>query len=487
MLRICFVHTPMCSVQVEGRNKFWYNFDKRYYAVHSALKPTDASIWELPHWMIWLGGVLKSKGFTDIKTFSLYTAVDILTGLDQAIILKDIQENPSDVYLYSPMTPNLHLALEIASLVKFCFPNSINVFGGVIATPQHKQIASRAEVDIVVRDRGEIALPELLKALQGNQPVENVKNLSYKNKTGAIITHSKLYSYLEPKNIPDPYIELFPKDVGPKLRYIRQNYALGCPFKCSFCTIQTIGRKPNYFPVERVLNEIKQFRAHYGEYHNIYFGDETFTVNKEKTKEICSALRLTGNITYDIQTRLENLVDKPILLMLSSSGCRWVEVGIETLIQKSMPIHKQNTNLMKVKEILFRLRDHGLPVCSFIVNGLPEQTLDEMRYSIDKVCSLLEEGLLHASYFFGLVPYPGSIMYDKPECYGLKIKHHDYKYYNEELVPVYDTHLATSDEIYKVFLEGVQKIGQAMSSQPCLGTPLPVEFIENLGKSLVHV
>lgn len=290
-LRICFIHTPMSSVVIPARNSFWLNFDKRYYAVHPGLKLADTSIWELPHWMPWLGGVLKAANFHRISTLSLYTAVDLEKGIDKDLILSELNSNPADVYLYSPMTPNLHLAYDIAILAKKIYPNSKNVFGGVIASPLYQEVASHPAVDYVVRDRGEIALPALLESIAGLKDIAHVKNLSYKNSHHEVISNPELYPYVEPKDIPFPYYNLFPKSVGNSLRYIRQNYALGCPFRCSFCTIQTIGRIPGYFPIDRVLSEINAYRLHYGEHHNIYFGDETFTLNNKKTLELCQALK----------------------------------------------------------------------------------------------------------------------------------------------------------------------------------------------------
>lgn len=488
-LRICFVHTPMSSVNVPERDNFWFNFDKRYYSVHPNLQPADASIWELPHWMTWLGGVLKAEGFKNINALSLYPSVKIDEGIDVKLVSQEIKDNPADVYLYSPMTPNLHNAYDIASIAKNIHSKCINVFGGIIATPLHEQVAQHQAVDYVIRDRGEFALPQLLHHLSSEETLSNVKNLTYKskNESGKLHINKELYPYIEPKDLPFPLFDLFPKTTGDKLRYIRQNYAIGCPFKCSFCTIQTIGRKPGYFPIERVLAEIKAYRSHYGDHHNIYFGDETFTLDTKKTIELCHALQKEGNITYDIQTRLMSLNNNEMLKSLNASGCKWVEVGIETLSQKSMFIHKQGTNLTKIKDILKRLRDHNLPVCSFIVNGLPEQTTDEMKYSIDAVTELLDENLLHATYFFGLVPYPGSLMYSNPEKYGLKIKTHDYKYYNEDLEPVYDTANATSSEIYKVFQKGVKQLGNAMSKKPFLGIDIDEAKMKRLGKSLNHI
>lgn len=482
----CFVHTPMASVEVQGRERFWTEFDKRYYAVHPGLKPANAGIWELPHWMPWLAGVLQAEGFEN-KALNPYSAVDYKTGIDEDFIVRELRNNPSDTYLFSPMTPNLHLAYAIAGLVKKTHPHSKTIFGGVIATPLHQELAKHPQVDYVVFGRGETALPALLTALKNKEGLEKVGQLSYKNNAGEVVTNLNTYPMVHPENLAFPKYDLFPKTLGEELRYIRQNYALGCPFRCSFCTIQTIGMKPNYFPVARVLAEIKAYRSHYGEYHNIYFGDETFTLNKERTLVICKALKEAGNITYDMQTRLTNLHNKEVLMALQESGCKWVEVGIETLVQQSLNFHKQGTNISQLRETLRKLRDLGLPVCSFIINGLPDQTPDDMRRSIDILCKLLDEKLLHASYFFGLVPYPGSLMYKNPAKFGLKINHNDFSLYNEDLLPVYDTPHATAEQIYEVFLEGVSQIGEAMSSKPYLGQEIPEDFLAQCGKSLTHV
>jgi anaerobic magnesium-protoporphyrin IX monomethyl ester cyclase len=219
-----------------------------------------------------------------------------------------------------------------------------------------------------------------------------------------------------------------------------------------------------------VLAEIRAYRAHYGEHHNIYFGDETFTVHPERTLALCEALEGEG-IYYDCQTRLNLLTDRNILDALRNSGCRWVEVGLETFNQNSQDLYKHRVKLDALHDILSTIRDAGIPTCSFLVNGFPNQTLDDMRRSIDFGCELIESGLLHATYLFGLVPYPGSDMYENPDHHGMTIHHYDYKRYHEDMLPVYSTPHADPEEIYEVFLHGVGALGQAMGSRPYLGTP----------------
>lgn len=467
-MHLVFVHTPMSSVAVSERRTFWQNFDIRYHATHPGLRHMERNLWELPHWMPWLAGVLAHEGFTSIEALDLYSINCDLDGVDHESALGLLRDHPGDVYLFSPMTPNLHFALDIASCAKQLYPNSKTIFGGVAATPLHREIATHPSVDFVVRDRGEYALPALLKALEQGGDLSEVGNLTYTTDNDDIIENTFMYPAMPVDQIAFPKIDLFPREVGRDLRYLRAVYALGCPYRCPFCTIQTIGHRPSYFPIDRVLAEIRAYRDYYGEHHYVYFGDETFTLAPKPTLAFCNALKQEGNIGYDCQTRL-NCLNPTIVKALKESGCRWVEIGLESLSQKAQDAYKQRIELQYLEDTLAMLRDAGIPVCSFLVNGLPNQTTDDMKHTIEAACSLIERGLLHASYLFGLVPYPGSLMFENPELYGLKLHHRDFKLYHEDLEPVFDTAFATSDEIYRTFLESVRDLGQAMSRRPYLG------------------
>ena len=464
-MKIYFVHTPMAVFALPEREQFWKNFDRQYYPVHPGLQPMREPMWELPHWMLWLAGVLIENGFDDVSAMNFYTAEVTLSGVNPEKILPTIRSCPGDIYLFSPMTPNLQYAYEIAALIKEEYPDAITVFGGVIATPLRSEVAAHPSVDFVVHDRGEIALVELLRAIEGRRSPLTVGNLCFSRNDRVIETPLK-YPYPNVRELAFPKIDLFPRETGQDLRYIRIVYGLGCPYVCDFCTIQTIGRKASYFEIERVMTEIRAYRDYYGQHHNIYFGDETFTASKVRAMELCAALESEGDVFFDCQTRLNCLTDETMLRSLKRAGCRWVEIGLEAIDQETQDVYKQRMKLHELEDSLKRIADAGLPACSFLVNGFPNQTLDGMRRSVENTCELISKNLLQASYFFGLVPYPGSAIFDNPEKYGMKLRHNDYRLYHEELAPVYDTEHATAEQIHAVFLEGVGMLAQAMGKSP---------------------
>jgi anaerobic magnesium-protoporphyrin IX monomethyl ester cyclase len=480
-MHIAFIHTPMATLPVPERREFWRNFDIQYHGAHPGLRHMKNVLWELPHWMHWLAGVLAHEGYTSIEAIDFYSSVTTLEGIDRGQVRNTLSDHPADVYLFSPMTPNLHLAYEIAGVIKEVYRESVVIFGGVVATPLHRQVAGHPNVDYVVIDRGEYALPELLKAISRRGDITKVGNLTYKNSNGEVVTNPKVYPRIPVNEIPFPKIDLFPTSAGEDIRYLRQVYALGCPYKCSFCTIQTIGRKADYFDIDRVLAEIRAYKSYYGEHHNIYWGDETFTLHPGRTLELCAALEAEGGIYYDCQTRLNCLTDQNVVKALYRSGCRWIEVGLETGNQESQNLFKQGVKLDPTEDVLARLRDEGLAACSFMVNGFPNQTIDEMQRSIDWVCELINKDLLQASYLFGLVPYPGSDMYERPERHGMKLLHHDFKYYHEEMPPVFVSEFADPDEVYRQFLNGVNCLSQAMAKKPYFSGLPPASELNQYG------
>jgi radical SAM superfamily enzyme YgiQ (UPF0313 family) len=460
---IVFVHSPVRIREVPNRKQYWDAFDDVYGAAHPSFRPLRRLMWELPHWIPWLAGVLGSYGYDSIQILELYRDCGTLDGIDEGRIYQEVRTVPGDLYLFSPMTTNLPQALRIAAIVKEAYPSALVVFGGVVASPLHEEIAHQVEVDYVIRGRGELALPALITALESGGNLESVANLTY-SLDGRLVVNARTYPDVHPSQIAFPNVSVFPASVGQDVRYLRVNYALGCPFTCDFCTIQTIGRSPRYFAVSRVLQEIRAYKNYYGDHHHIYFGDETFTLNLGQTKQLCEALAREGDILFDCQTRLNCLRGAGLPQTLYDSGCRWLEVGLETTSQSTQNLFKQHTVVGSIDRTLRELRDAGVATCTFTMLGLPNESKSEMQRTTERICQLISDRLLTASYVSIFVPYPGSRIYADPASYGVRINHRRFDEYHEDLPPVFQGPYATCEQVYEVFLDSVVCLTQAMNS-----------------------
>lgn len=463
-MRIMFVHTPVALSEVDGRTEYWQSFDDRYRPAHPGLQPMRRPMWELPHWIPWLAGVLAADGFEDLGVLDLYADYARLGGIDEDGIRTLVAKDPADVYLFSPMTVNVLHALRICEIIKEEWPYAKTVFGGVTTAPLRDWLTGHDCLDWVVLDRGERALPHLLQTYAATGDVSGVGNLSMRDPDGRPWTSPLTYPAMDLADLPFPKVDVFEPEVGQDLRYIRQNYAVGCPFHCDFCTIPTIGRRPDYFEVSRVLAETDAYRAHYGEHHAIYFGDETFTLHPDRTRVICDALRDRPDISFDCQTRLNCLRDVTLPRTLAAAGCRWLEIGLESVNQSTQASLKQHTDVSAMDEVLRRLADEGVPTCTYIITGLPGETPDDVRRSIDGVADLISRNLLTATYVSNFVPYPGTAYFRDPDRFGLRLHHRDFTRYDENLPPVFDTPTATSEAMYEVFLDAVAVFTEAMQA-----------------------
>ena len=79
-MHIIFIHTPMPHRTVPDRGRYWANFDERYYDFHPYARPLKKYLWELPHWVTWLGGVLYDQGFRSMEALDFYTDCGIVDG-----------------------------------------------------------------------------------------------------------------------------------------------------------------------------------------------------------------------------------------------------------------------------------------------------------------------------------------------------------------------------------------------------------------------
>ncbi len=436
-------------------------------------------MWELPYWAHELGGVLDQAGLPNTGMLNLYGNAATLTGnnsIDPDHVRRELKkQGEAAAYLFSPMTANYRLALSIADVIKDEFPDSKTIFGGVMATPLHEQTARHQSVDYVVRHAGEVALPKLLRAIErGGKDIEDIGNLTYVDENGELRVSPKLYPEIPPDRLPMPKIDLFDPEVGSGLRYLRVVHGLGCVSKCSFCTIRTIGRLPSFFPDKRVIDEIDAFRNRYSAPlveagyppHNIYFGDETFTEDTDQTVALLQELERRGGYGFDAQTRLDRLQDPKIVEALAKSGCRWLEIGLETVLLDSRNRHKRGRRLKEDPQTktLKALRDAGIATCAFTITGMSGQTVNDMRANVEGVAQLIDDDLLNATYSAVFVPYPGSELYDHPQRFGMDILHEDYSKYHEDLPPVFTTEQAPDpDAVHQVYLDGLGTLAQAMT------------------------
>jgi anaerobic magnesium-protoporphyrin IX monomethyl ester cyclase len=188
--------------------------------------------------------------------------------------------------------------------------------------------------------------------------------------------------------IPRPRHELFPRR-GYRFSFAREEpFATvltdyGCPYPCTFCVIGTLGFKTR--PMEDVLEEIDDLRAR--GVREIFFADQTFGVLRERAGKICAALAERGDLSWTAFTRPDTAGEERLGAM-ARGGCHTVILGVESADDALLAAYRKGYRVTQVREAVARAKRAGLRTVGTFVIGLPEETEDSLRATLDLAIGL---------------------------------------------------------------------------------------------------
>ena len=113
----------------------------------------------------------------------------------------------------------------------------------------------------------------------------------------------------------------------------------GCTFDCSFCSIiEMRGRNFHAFPIERVLDDIRDARDHGA--RAIFLVDDNITLDVRRFEQLCHALiaaRLNG-LDYTVQAMTSAIASggSTLAALMRRAGFRYVFLGIENVLEEDL-------------------------------------------------------------------------------------------------------------------------------------------------------
>lgn len=224
-------------------------------------------------------------------------------------------------------------ALELSKLIRENYPHKKITIGGPLPTVIYKDLIPEY-VDTVVIGEGEDTITELV---QGKELLE-IKGIAYWDNGIKINQRRELISDLD--RIPFPawhLVELekykIPVKHPPVVTMITSR---GCPFKCIHCTRVVHGPKIRLRSIENIIDEISYLVDRF-KIREIHFWDDNFTLNLDRTKELCEAIIKQGY--KDLHFRLPNGIradrgDFEMFQLLARAGFYWVTIAVESGVQE---------------------------------------------------------------------------------------------------------------------------------------------------------
>jgi radical SAM protein with 4Fe4S-binding SPASM domain len=331
-------------------------------------------------------GIMSIATYLNEKDFK----VKIIDVMAESLPLKEVvwqvkQIQPAIVGI-SAITRRANEAYIIGNAIKKIQPNTKIVYGGVHPSFFPEEPFEKGCADFVVIGEGEKTMEELCSALlKHNKRLARIKGIAYKdaetlkiNKPRALIKRLDSIPFPNHVFLKGMYYTNIHVPPWNKERAFSIMASRGCPYNCEYCSIPKVwNRKLRHRSPRHVIREIKNAIRLY-DVRVFHFYDDDFLINHQFVKEWCNILiKEKLSVAWLCQSRTNSIVqNKRLMPLLKKSGCKVIELGIESCDERVM----QNMNKMQtandIKEAISIIRQEGIEILPLMMSFYPGETLN---------------------------------------------------------------------------------------------------------------
>ncbi|MEW6387409.1 MAG: radical SAM protein [Thermodesulfobacteriota bacterium] len=321
----------------------------------------------------------------------------------------------------SASTMNMTGAGAILQHLAKVAPETRTLLLGLHPSALPERTLTEEKVDFVCQGEGFFTLPTLVDALKvGSADYRLIKGLWYRD-NGRVVATPRPAPFKDLDELPMPAWDLLPlqkyrahnwhcfDNIRARQPYVAIYTSLGCPYRCSFCCINTLFGKPGirYRRPEKVVAEIDFLVDRYG-VRNIKIIDEMFALKEDRVIELCELIRRRGyNLNMWAYARV-NTVTGRMLAKMKEAGINWVAYGFESGSERVLKDAAKAYSLKAVDRVVRMTRAEGIYNCANFIFGLPEDDFDSMHDTLKLMLDINAEW----ANIYSAMAYPGSRLYE---------------------------------------------------------------------------
>lgn len=314
-------------------------------------------------------------------------------------------------------TPGFHVDVKIAEMMKDTNPKLKVAFVGppVTINPEGTLRASKA-IDFLVRREFDRQIVDYANG----RPLEELPGVSYRENGN--FRHTPDGGFIENLDSLPWVTKVYKRDLDitrynvPFLLnpYIAFYTTRGCPAMCTFCLWPQThsGHRWRLRSSDDVAAETRYALETFPNLKEIFFDDDTFNYQKARTVELCGKLKPL-KFTWSCTSRVTT--DYDTLKAMKDAGCRLLIVGFESGDQQILKNIKKGATIDMAQRFMANCKKLGLVVHGDFIVGLPGETRETLRRTVDFAkrldCETVQISLAH--------PYPGTEFYDYASRNGL--------------------------------------------------------------------
>ncbi len=352
--------------------------------------------------------------FDDRSPFKLFSGFYHF-GMSWSEIRRRIIDSNADVFgISSLFTPYHGEALEVAKIVRDCWPEKTVVMGGAHASCDPERVLEDINIDYVVIGEGEARLPLLLEKIFRNKrnEIKDIDGIGWEN--GEIYINRIRTFIEEPDCLAYPAIDLLNPD-NYRIKKERNTVVItsrGCPHKCAYCSAHiTMGNSFRARSAEAVVNEMKYCHDRSG-IRMFDFEDDNFTFDKERAKHLLTLIINTfgeGKLGLSAMNGVSFAsLDRELLILMKKAGFDTINISFVSANMLTKERMNRPGEVIEFDQIVEEAGLEGLSVIAYGIFGMPDQTVEEMT---NTVIYLMERSVLIGPSVY--YPTPGTPLFEK--------------------------------------------------------------------------
>lgn len=375
---------------------------------------TNSGVIYYPLWLLYAAGVCEKEGYN----VSFLDAPAKRMDYQETINLIQERNKKIDLIVIDTSTPSIYNDTKFAGDLKEIYKEAFTVLVGTHPTALPEEtLKLDKRVDGVACGEFDYIIRDLAKAINENKDLKTVKGLVYK-KDEKIIKNEKMEPINDLDTIPfaaqlikkflDPKDYFFAASAYPEIQIFTGR---GCPARCYFCVYpQTMhGHKYRVRSAQNVVDEFEYIVNELPEVKEIVIEDDTFTIDKNRVKEICNMLierGLNKKIKWLCNARVN--LDYETMVLMKKAGCKLLIPGIENGNQEMLNNMKKGTTIKQIEEYVKNAKKAKLLIHACYMVGNKGETKETMENTLKFAIKLNTD----TAQFYTLHPYPGTEAYN---------------------------------------------------------------------------
>ncbi len=338
-----------------------------------------------PLGLAYLAGALEADG----ERVSILDLAE--SPVPHAALASELRRLAPRVVGIGSMTFALATVGTLLDVVREALPEALLVLGGPCMEDYPADVLRRfPALDLAVVGEGETTLREVVARRRAGRSLQGIEGTVYR-RDGEVVLASPRAPLRHLDDLPRPAYRLLDysrySPVISRGRGFATMYTMrGCPFDCRYCHRQAWLRHARYHGASRVVDEMEHLVRELG-VREIKFYDETFTLDKNRTLEICRAIRARGlRVPWEIRTRAE-LLSRDLVRALAEAGCYRICIGVEGGSDERLERMGRTTRVAHVRDAFRWARECSLSTLGFFMIGYP----GDSRRDYEDVLRLAEQ------------------------------------------------------------------------------------------------